>query len=112
MHNKLYLLIEPNLPTYDKIMDKDSVFEFVCDNIDSEDKKLLKEIYEKDCFCERNSLTKDNESYFDELLKRYLDTMGYILFINDKGIINIEDYQNLLGDICPDRFDVKKLFAE
>jgi len=106
MHNKLYLLIEPNLPTYDKIMDKDSVLEFVCDNIDSEDKELLKEHYK------RNDITKKGDSYFDELLANYLNSMGYILHTIDNGIINIEDYQYLLQELCPDRFDVKKLFAE
>lgn len=106
MHNKLYLLIDPNLPTYDKIMDKDSVFEFVCDNIDLEDKELLQIHYN------RNDKTQDNKSSFDELLKQYLNSMGYSLFINNTGIVNIEDYQNLLQELCPDRFDVKKLFAE
>lgn len=101
---KLYILIEPNLPSYDKVCTKEAVYEFayeIADDLD--DKDTLEQAYN------RNDKSKDGTDYFDNILTMLLQASGYEVIIKNDGIYSIEDYWNDIERIAPDRFDVKKM---
>ena len=106
MANKLYILIEPNLETYDKICTKEAVYEFtreIADDLD--DKDILDNAYNRD------DKSKDGTDYFDNLVTMLLEASGYKVIICESGLYTIEEYFMALQDIAPDRDDVKRFFA-
>ena len=102
--NKLYILIEPNLISYDKVCTKEAVYKFAYEIADDlEDKDILEQAYN------RNDKSKDGTDYFDNVLTMLLQASGYEVVIKDDGIYSIEDYWNDLERLAPEREDTQQL---
>lgn len=93
MENKLYLLIDPTQPTYDKVMTFKSAYQFAIDIAEYGYTELLKDVKDKDVEA------VDNRLYKEHFMLAVLEMNGYIVQVFDDGIIHLEDYISDLKDI-------------
>lgn len=103
MTNKLYILIEPNLISYDKVMTEEAVFDFAYELGFDDDKETLEQHRQSGAIC------KDGTSYLEHLIILILESAGYVVKTIDDGIFRLEDYWSLVQEICPEREDVKQV---
>ena len=85
--NKLYLLVEPNLVSYDKVMTEEAVYNFAYELAFESDKDLL------EAHKDSNSVTKTGLPYLQTLIVRIIED----------GIFRLEDYFSFLAEVCPNR---------
>lgn len=95
---RIYLLLEPNLMSYDKVMTEEALKDFAYELGFEEDKRLIEHYTEERKI---NSLIR--------LLYMIMESNGYIVKQFNDGVFRLEDYRGLLEEYCSDREDVKEL---
>ena len=95
--NKLYLLVEPKLVSYDKVMTEEAVYNFAYELAFESDRDLL------EAHKDSNSVTKTGLPYLQTLIIDILEANGYIVRIIEDGIFRLEDYFSFLAEVCPNR---------
>ena len=103
MANKLYILIEPNLISYDKVMTEEAVYDFAYELAFEEDKLALEQHKQSGAVC------KDGRSYLEHLIILILESADYKVKVIDEGTFRLKNYWQLVTEICPNREDVKKI---